>query len=703
MFSYPSYGQRTLNQVTEENCLSRNSFSDKNDYSEYFAYKGNSTLHRLNYNEDNVINSAEDFIQYLGLNSDYTFRVQSNTTLNGSEITRYQQFYQDMEVEPGGFAFIGGDPCNTLISAFVYSEIDDFEESLISESDLPEFIGGHIIESNLVIIKNPNDDCSFKQAWRVKYEDEQIKLAWVDSQNGSIIRMKNFGDNGSSLNSDGKHLVEYSSVKKKETYFSEFEELENSSVLIYNHKDCAKSVDITSTVTLSSSPNTELICNFEDNENLETLNNNFIEVVSCLEEVGITLAPANVLVGCTPSAPAIAFSGTTDPSVGLIFQFGSQNIGNNDAVYLPFYSTDVIAHEYGHHFLNPFFTSSTSIHHAVIHEYFADLFSLFVNTEGCENENDFALSNLDGGIIRDFTDFDFDDPCQYDVNPSTFNTGNPHFYGAPFRYLTYQIVDNGILTLEEFFDTTTEVLSTFPNDGTVLDLANLYISNIISRFGPCSSESDFIADLAVQLCLSEPFFPCDVIDIRFTTPTTDVIVEGVTLSVCENVHNGEITLEVSSQDLDPNAVHRWSGIRPEWIVNNQTNNTSPTDAEITIKFPKYNFYPRKYTICNDARASERSGCVTIVLRDCDNNDPTCEEVFADFGNLVDTNVETRSSKFPIVSQNIFEVYDLSGKLITTGDLAKVRNNLSTLPKQIFFILELNETREYLKTYKYINQ
>lgn len=259
------------------------------------------------------------------------------------------------------------------------------------------------------------------------------------------------------------------------------------------------------------------------------------------------------------------------------------------------------------------------------------------------------------------------------------------------------------MNLADFFDSSVSIMTTFPDDGTVTDLALLYLDIFISKFGDCSDETAFVNELLESLCLTERLFLCDVIEITYTTPTTQVTVEGVNLSVCENEHNGTISLSINSENFDPDVVHRWNGIRPDWTVNGQTNNTNVTGDEIIIQFPKYNFYPRKYTICNTVRSTGREGCISIVLRDCDNNDPTCEEVFFDPEGIQSEIVESRINQMPIEAVNYFEVYDIAGKYMTSGRLENVLNKLKSMPAQLFIILEYNDDKEYLETYKFISQ
>ncbi len=701
--------QHIVNVVNEGSygkCIERNAFQNKSDYDEYFSYRGKSSLHRLNYNEDNIINSEESFIEYLDMGDDYTFLPQSRVFYNEQEIVRYKQLFQGVEVEPGGFAFISGDPCNTTINPFIYGDLDDVKRPAIDKDDLKDILEVDFIKADLVLSANAKNECSLREMWRVSYQKEELKIAWVDAFDGTVVHSRNYAD--ASLAVMSKETYNNTEIQKSGSNFiSESAsnlDLLTGSVTFYEQNDCdVTALPLGSTVmSITNDPNliVNATCAF-DNDNLTTLSTNFNTVNSCLTFLGISTPPAIVITGCTPQSPASAVPLNNDPN-GIVFHFGTQDIPD-ESIYLPHYSTDVIAHEYGHHFLNQFFFSATSIHHRVIHEYFADLFSLHVNTNGCGASNDFELSFLDGGAIRDFTEFDFNDPCRYEVDESTFDSNNPHFYGAPFRYLAYQIIDNGLLTLSQFFSLSVGILSTFPDDGSVTDLAHLYIDGIISQFGACSDEAELVTDLAESLCLTEQLFPCDVIEITYTTPTTQVTVEGVNLSVCENEHNGTISLSINSDNFDPDVVHRWSGLRPDWIINGEENNTNVTGEEIVIQFPKYDWYPRKYTICNFVRSQGREGCLSIVLRDCDDNDPTCHEVFAEHGNLDDSTIDIRSHQMPNESSNHFEAYDVVGRLIMTGDLEQVRNKLSLQPKQTFIIMEYDKNRSYLQTYKFIIQ
>ncbi len=670
----------------------------------YFAFRGNSPLYRLNYNQDNLINSVESLIDYLELGEDYSFQLHSRSIIGDKEYERYKQFYKGMEVEPGGFAISGGDPCDSPISLFVFSDIGEFEDPNIGKEDITDILKAPILESELVLVM-AEDNCTFEQIWRVQHYRDEIMISWIDATDGTIIRTKSLADNASSYNiSDVNVRLQTRLINQNRITSPEMTLVDGSGGTVsYYDAMCNEQLqDASSVLAIISDPVLTLntACG-AGHATLPTLVTNFAFVDACITNVGILLPPAVVIINeCAIPDKAAAFP-LNDPA-GIVFQFGAQDI-IDEGVYLPFYSTDVIAHEYGHHFLNQFFFSATSIDHLVIHEYFADLFSLYVNTEGCGMENDFTFNTLDGGIIRDFRDFDFNDPCQYEVDASTFDSGNPHFYASTFRYLAYQIVDKEIMTLTDFFNSSVAIMATFPDDGTVTDLALLYLDDIISKFGACSDETAFINELLESLCLTEQLFPCDVIEITYTTPTTQVTVEGVSLSVCENEHNGTISLSINSDNYNPDVVHSWDGIRPEWIVNGQLNNADVTGNEIVIQFPKYNFYPRKYTICNSVRSSGRKGCVSIILRDCDNNDPSCEEVFFDPEGIQNEILQSRTSQIPVESNNNFEVFDIAGKYVISGNLKTVLNKLNSMPTQLFIIMEYNKDKGYLQTYKYISQ
>jgi len=88
-------------------------------------------------------------------------------------------------------------------------------------------------------------------------------------------------------------------------------------------------------------------------------------------------------------------------------------------------------------------------------------------------------------------------------------------------------------------------------------------------------------------------------------------------------------------------------------------------------FPKYNYYPRNFEICAYAPqlGPDFRECVTVTLKDCQGDDPNCNDVFAssrlysiNSSKILDKNTNERSNKI----EEIIRVYSLNGVLVYSG-------------------------------------
>ena len=671
--------------MENDNCITRNAFESFSNYKDIFAYKGNSTLERLNYSSDNPISSSEDFIDYLNLPIEYTFVERPAVYIGDKEVVRYDEFYNGIEVEPGGFAIIGGDPCNTLINAYVYSNFPSYIPPNILKDDLQSILNGQIIKSDLVFSLDHDDNCGLQQNWRVRFIDENQRqqLAWVNSNNGEIARLRSFSDGLGNFSSK----VETVSPKNTSAISIGDEE----SVFLFYQFEC----DITAVENFESFDDLTPVCEFEDS-NLQNLQSNFSSIENCFDMLSLDLPPVThiLITDCQGASPVSIPLEPFEEAALLQFPywlFDQPNNANN-------FSQDIIVHELAHSILNQFFPSSTSQEHRLIHEFFADLFSLYVNTDGCGSENDWAMSFEDGSEIRDFDSFNPSDACNIDYTQITGTTPALYENGNPLRYLAFSLVNEGYFTLEGFFNLTNEILSTFPDDGTVRSLFDIYISNIDDQFGKCSDEADFTKRLAHTMCLGPEWPGCDL-DIGITS--TAFAYAG-TQNICENIDNGRIRLTIPDEQYNSDASYIWSGLRPEWTVNGQTNNTAPTGQTITVEFPHYNWYPRQYNICVRSHFTEQEDCHKIVLLDCDDNDPTCEEIWAlprnyDHGGKEDFSLKTEK----VVSTYI--AFDLLGRFIIKGAFRDIQNELRRIPPQYLIVKSYTEDGQLISTEKVFNQ
>ena len=691
-------------------CFIKNAFTTFDDYSEKFQYSEHPLYHWVNY-DDSSIDSPNDFIQYLNLNEDYRFEIRSNFTYNERETVRYKEFFQNREILPGGVVFGPGpgQPCRRRISAFIYSGMDDIEAPNIIHEDIEDIVDGDIVKADLVLDINPNDGCNFIQLWQIQYvEGGECKWAWIDASTGDLIRDASCGDNLYSMNLDNLSKDIENSSRISSSNFSNqnsfLDPNENLDIILVSRVDCGESVDANSVESVTADDNTEIVCPDIDsegevafeNENHQELFDAFNATNSCFQELEINFPPAYVLVDCAIQSPS-SFPFSENQQSGILFQFPSEEQDFNN--FDKWYSTDIISHEYGHHFLNNFFLSITSDSHDIIHEYFSDLFAIYVSSVGCEEEIDWELNNDDGVVIRDF---DLENPCKY-LNLENPLSGFSHSHIEPFNYMAYTLVDGGFIGLEDFFNMTVDILSIFPDDGDLSDLAEFYLQSFQVEFGECSDESDFLVELLEDLCLYDDARLVDC-EINFDITSSGSSGSNInSVTTYEHVANGLVIIRLTSDDLNDDAKYFWSGLRPDWIINNTTNNQNTNATQIRIQFPKFLTYPRRFTICAYAPSLEdHRGCIDIEVEDCNNDDPDCDVSIELEDDLREHNTEARSINEILESNNLVRIYNINGMLISEGFVNFELEKLNQYPQQIFIIEEYNTNGSLISITKYYN-
>ena len=158
----------------------------------------------------NGVFTFDDLYPYLNLDSNYTFEqltIHDNFIIEGTVSIRYQQYFQGLEVEGGGYSAIAyrpdgpGDPCLELyaLTPYIINDIELDTSDIITLSNLlniinTEFNIDSIYDSltviNLVISPNLDNDCKIMLTYRVKYFDEGYKQAYLDALTGDILRVE---------------------------------------------------------------------------------------------------------------------------------------------------------------------------------------------------------------------------------------------------------------------------------------------------------------------------------------------------------------------------------------------------------------------------------------------------------------------------------------------------------------------------------
>ena len=684
LFSNNLYCQLTPDaEVSEEpQCTLLNEFLDQPSNTIQSKIKEVKNAGRVIFDitTDDPILSATDFISLVNLGSDYSFQESYTSDSNGRIITRYQQYYNNIAIENGGFAFIGTDPCEGISAvAYLQSNINTQIENDIEFSELGGIVEGNVEDAQIILSPIHLNQCSLKLVWKTIFLNANgHQIAWVDANSGEILKIRDADDRAfnNALESETK-----TTLNKSNTFNSSTPgpiNIYDLSALVGNHP----TVEGTCSMSVPDLLSATLICPAGSGTTPQsTLFANISAVTGCLGAATAPLGPItygtiNAGVGCGacdqnavdfPSTPA-SLSGSNTTTANITFPACTVIMTN-----------ETIAHELGHAYLNEFFLSTTSDTHAALHEYFADMFSEYAGFLGC-GTLDWEFGN-EGGILiayRRKFNLNENDGCfsnyQLDDPDTEENEFDRYDFGNPLRKLSYLMVTevdangNSVFSFPQLMTMVTDALSIFPANGTFHDFVDLLLDDVDDNFGFCSPQSLLLRQSLHEVCLGNIFNGCQI-NIGGTS-TTQSTINGLALSVCEESGFFRLFVPDASNDI----AYSWTGTIPTWSVNGQTNPNQITGNQIFVEFGDFTWYPRIFNICvNAPQLQTGKVCMDVIINDCENDDPSCDDVFAIPEDNVtiskDENFSLKKSKDEInLNQALYvKVYDISGRLIYEGN------------------------------------
>ncbi len=133
-------------------------------------------------------------------------------------------------------------------------------------------------------------------------------------------------------------------------------------------------------------------------------------------------------------------------------------------------------------------------------------------------------------------------------------------------------------------------------------------------------------------------------------------------------------------------------------------------AFVCVDFPDYPYYPKKIEICAKRVVTPFFGsdtrCFTLTLKDCDFDDPTCEEYhgfdgFSQNSALNSRSEGTRSINANSSSASNISVFSINGTLLYQGEKLSVENenNMLRSYNQMLLFVEYDSNGKLLGTRK----
>lgn len=644
----------------------------------YFAdtiYPGGTILFDLS--KSSEWNGVESLYPLLGIGAANTFLLvdQTPSRLDDATHSRYQQYYNGVKVEGGGYTVSelgppGGDPCRPayMLTPYIASGIHLNAQPNISETGLKPILLALVHQSDtsihdlaispeLVVTHNLLNDCAYRLTWKLGYAQNGSKLSWIDAYTGAILKTV-----ATDMNINAPTEI-YGIQNLNDHTVGNVTKLESpdGSIIAYDFSGFISCRDI----NLVDFQN-NLIVSTTDNEWTESIAPKGLyqafyvtsKLVPIYKSMGIDFKKINIGAHCS-HASAFVLPGSTLDS-------GFITIGENGSNSLALF--DVIGHELAHIYINKFLSYGNlgNIGNQTLHEGISDILGTYVEsivqgtTDWVIGDDNTAIASI---FKRNLSDPTFD--CYEDV----ITLGNQHTRSLPLSHWFYLISlgdsVNGItaLGMPKAIQIVLEALAKMPEDADYEEFRESTIAIVKAKFGACSPEMFAIGRAWHAICVGPNFENCE-----FTLTGSDwACEESNTLQLC------------AEGGISP--MHfRWYFPAGWEVLGNASGNVLNDSRCLTVtQFPTYSYYPRYFNIEVHSPSSGRSYKKRIKLIDCDGDDPTCEDYYTDTNQ---GNEKTASANQVLEQEKSCEavkIFDITGQLLYESTDKYVFLNPGNLP------------------------
>lgn len=706
-FSILAFGQTTFissdqsisqDSYQRSQCLNYNSFKYSESYPvlQEITYSifpnGVMKFDPFQYEE---IGGFEGLKLNLGLGDDDSFVLKSsNQNYSGTKIyERFTQFYKGVEVENSGYLVTtvtdggggsGGHPCGAQAYMMTPSIANDINISVIpglpnnnvlnilSEYHTANGEEVNIIDEKLVIFPNALMDCEYHLSYRVEYNWNGRRKAWINAQNGSILRTISGVDNTipqeeeeSSINNKGffKNQFTYQNPPPAGPIF--IHDLANINCTVIDQT--AGTINFIPETTVLNAP---IVCPVTPSDpNAFDVLNRMNCIVQVFEELSPSTSFDTIHIGINVTCNnAISYLGGLPSNSTLLIGSGLEQV-------------DVLGHELGHVFINQFFSSRINEDERrsrAVHEGFSDIFGEFAEYM-CTGSNDFLRNNGSRDLSRKACPDDF---------PLDEYHNRGQVIGHWFFLLSEGDPSLGIngMGMENAMEFALEVLEAIPvGDVSLKSFGETVLAVAQGNFDLCSDEGFAIHKALEVVCLIDDF------------PGCNFSIDGQKV-VCEEGNK----LELSIGNGVSFANYSWT-FPIGWSVEGNVLGNQLTGTALNVtQFPTYPYYPQTFNICvySPNMGPDYKKCTTVKLRDCDRDDPTCWDYYS-WGRKRDV---TKNQLY-IRSEDIYQVkfFNLFGKLLYIGSYEKHTIELEKFSdEKVFIVAFYDKAGNLLKSEKKIN-
>jgi len=668
----------------------------------------------------------------MGLSTDHSFQLVNTHQGRVNDHVlyfRYQQYYNNIAVEGGGFTVAAlavpgttsgpDDPCLQvqMLSPFVATDIHLSDQTTVNTSNLESIVENHYgggsgvevsyVDSDLLYWPNLLNDCAYHLTWDVKYTvDGALKRAWVDAENGTVLKTINAHMNlPAPMATPG-----YGNLPGNRRDLDDF--FDGGATRLINGDGIVSTYDFiawppsvensewpAANIPSTNAPEWPVV-----GSTRETYQAHFA-TTACVDEffgLGIEFSSVRVASSATYIG-ALAYTGSSVDDARI--RLGSL-LGSTTALY------DVIAHELGHCYMLGTGLEYTDPGNASIHEGIADMFGTYIESL-IQGNADWVIGddepNVALGVDRDLSNPAFD--CFSDVAGLGFN--DRHMRSTPLSHWFFLVsqgdVSFGIspIGMEAALNIVVSALNSGSSLNDYLDFRDAVLGVAETEYGICTEEYASIIRAWRIICVggSTPP-PCYEIGGQLT---------GNVATVCKE--NNELLLCIEGGP--ENAVYRWlvqGGV--DWTANGQTGTNTFTGNCLDVDdFGVYPYYPQTIKVSvysPNVHPEFNDQYIWVRIVDCGEQDaPTCQEYYNNEPLLSGANPPssstnsygiTREFDSPTLVERLgqqVKVYDLLGRLIFEGDKGQFEQRYLEFHEGVLLCAYFDENGAWLGTQKII--
>lgn len=627
-----------------------------------------SGLIQFDLTKSSELSGIEDLHPLLGVDTGSTFtllkttRSRLNADLNHY---KYQQYHHGLKVAGGGYTVSAltnepGDPCAVayMLAPNIYSGISVSTSPSILSSQLGSILQPDgAIESELAIALNLVGNCQYRLVWEAVYEKNGPKQSWVDAQTGAVMRTID------TYTHNIAPTVNYGAQDLDDTFEGGIHSLVSENGIV------------------STAPG--VINVFADFNNLNILTNNdpnpdapwtaaqatpgvyqshFVttSVLPALSDADIDFESVQVAFDNTLPDNAFSYDDFDRTTVRAFLRLGRTMVGNR-----PIALHDVAAHELCHAYLYDYINDLLQIGVLTLHEAISDMVGTYAESDVQAGATDWVMSDDDPAVQALDTDRDLENPNFGCWNATTQALTNQYPRGGPLRRWFFLMTEGdataGIdgLGLNKAMTIVLEAVNYLDNTDDVDQFAEATVGATDSHYGPCSDEAETVRAAWAEVCITIPNAICNY---GIVGPE----------SVCEE--DDELVMFISGGP--PAADYVWY-FPLEWTVLGSSGNGYYGSVLHVSDFPKYNYYPKYFTITVKMLGGGPTKEKNVKLTDCLGDDPTCEEYTGLQGGGTDDRSVTSNQTDLLDETAVNEiakvkVFDITGRLLFEGSVDEFR-------------------------------